>query len=581
MSTQIPAKSTHPAIEKALQTKVKSRREVFKEGLKALSVQLRASPSPIYFGNPNHCHQDKLIKAAVCACQPIPIRAKSNFTVLIDKSGSYKLCNNIRFKATSNGPTAAIFITANNVTLDLGGWTIQQANGINNSPIDGIFVTGVQNVKIFNGTVRDFSRAGIRIQNSSDIQIDQISAINNGPINGQPFSNNDIGIGGLLLIDTTNVVVSRSQFLQNVFMGIGGDGVRNVVVTQIQSNETRGLATTLIFGNSAFGLGFTLQNVPPLNSPNAEHNIVVKQSTFNGTQGGDSAFGIFIATLAEFGEPRSNGLLIEDVEIHDSQSTNKVTDVAFGTFTFGITTSADTVTYRRVQVSNIFNNVPVTSHGVPNASQIQGIEGSGNNGLLVEDCQVGNLRGSSDAQPLAAFDVEGPLANITIRNNVVQNLRAVSGVGHMPGVGFLITERTGAPALDVICPGALVEKNTAQGISDFGFWIEALQGALIQRNVSENNGTAGFLFYDTLPGVVSSGVVVQKNSAIGNGAFGFINMNADVRFAFIQNLARSNPTNYSGIPVDTIVVYNPPAGPLPPTPSKFVNLSITPGVIVP
>ena len=57
---------------------------------------------------------------------------------------------------------AAITISASNVTLDLRGRTLSQKSK-NVLPVDGIVVDpGLTNIIIKNGTVRDFSDAGIR-----------------------------------------------------------------------------------------------------------------------------------------------------------------------------------------------------------------------------------------------------------------------------------------------------------------------------------------------------------------------------------------------------------------------------------
>lgn len=538
---------------------IKNGKKVLRKGYVEICRKLRKSyhcKVPETYQHVNQCHHRK--------------------SILIDVPGAYKLSKDFHFipNSKSTTPTAAIYITANNVTLDLNGWTVQQIKH-HSVPVDGICVMA-ENVRIINGTVRDFSRSGIRTQGSDIIKLDNMTLINNG--NGQVFDD-DFGIGGLITIDTRTIQVNNSLFVNNVFIGLGGDGVKNVIIENVQVNNTRGLSTPTIFGHVAFGIMFSIQNLPPLNQTTAENNITVRKSTINGTHAGDSSFGAALGTLAVFGEPRSNSVLVEDVTINDSESTNTVTDVPLGTFTFGLVSFADSVVFRHVKVSHAFNHSPVTSSGIPNASQIQGIEGSGNNGLLVENCQSANHVGSSNGQPLAAFDVEGPLENLVIRNNVVQNVHSLDGPARMPGVGFLITERTGESLFDVIAPGITVQDNTAQGISDFGFWIEGIRGGFIENNVSINNGSVGFLFDDSLPNVESSGVVVQNNKAISNGTVGFINMHPeDSRFSFIQNLSRSNPINYSDIPINSIVIYDPP-NPPPVTPSIFLNLSITPGII--
>ena len=83
----------------------------------------------------------------------------------------------------------AIRISASNVTLDLRGRTLSQISKTV-PPVDGIIVDpGLTNIIIKNGTVRDFSDAGIRVGAVSttstvplvtELSISDIKSFNNG-----------------------------------------------------------------------------------------------------------------------------------------------------------------------------------------------------------------------------------------------------------------------------------------------------------------------------------------------------------------------------------------------------------------
>lgn len=95
---------------------------------------------------------------------------------VLSTPGSYVLGNNITFNPAS-GPDSIILITSNDVTLDLAGRTIEQGNTTAN--IDGIVINpGLSNITIKNGTIKNCSRVGFKINNgcsllkSSDLRID-------------------------------------------------------------------------------------------------------------------------------------------------------------------------------------------------------------------------------------------------------------------------------------------------------------------------------------------------------------------------------------------------------------------------
>ena len=106
--------------------------------------------------------------------------------VVLCKSGYYCLCEDIIFNPNPDA-TAAIRITASNVTLDLRGRTLSQKSK-DVLPVDGIVVDpGLTNIIIKNGTVRDFSDAGIRAGAVSttpalvtELSIRDIRSFNNG-----------------------------------------------------------------------------------------------------------------------------------------------------------------------------------------------------------------------------------------------------------------------------------------------------------------------------------------------------------------------------------------------------------------
>jgi hypothetical protein len=78
----------------------------------------------------------------------------AGYPVNLNVSGSYRLTSDLTASANNGG----IFIEADDVTLDLNGFTIYGGGGL---IADGISMANRRNIEIRNGTVRGFTRNGI------------------------------------------------------------------------------------------------------------------------------------------------------------------------------------------------------------------------------------------------------------------------------------------------------------------------------------------------------------------------------------------------------------------------------------
>jgi hypothetical protein len=102
----------------------------------------------------------------------IEINAASG-TNFITQPGSYRLTSDITVGAGSDG----IRILADNVTLDLNGFTVHGSGG---SLADGISPAAQKNVEVKNGTVRGFSRHGVfAVGASQNIRVINVRALGN------------------------------------------------------------------------------------------------------------------------------------------------------------------------------------------------------------------------------------------------------------------------------------------------------------------------------------------------------------------------------------------------------------------
>ena len=85
--------------------------------------------------------------------QPIP-----ELPYIISESGSYCLIQNLTH---TDRYTNAIVVEANNVTIDLGGYSLIGPTSSFNETCSGIFMDGRTNVEIRNGTITNFPNIGI------------------------------------------------------------------------------------------------------------------------------------------------------------------------------------------------------------------------------------------------------------------------------------------------------------------------------------------------------------------------------------------------------------------------------------
>jgi hypothetical protein len=158
------------------------------------------------------------------------------YPVSISAQGSYRLTSNLVIPGgTGAANTDGILITASDVTLDLNGFSIScRRNTIPFTPCTGAGGTGRgittngQNVRILNGTVRDFAGDGFQLFGS--YVLEDIHSRNNG-------------LSGLQALQQSSGRVARSTFAGN-----RADGLRfalgstySVEASRAGSNSLSGL----------------------------------------------------------------------------------------------------------------------------------------------------------------------------------------------------------------------------------------------------------------------------------------------------------------------------------------------------
>lgn len=157
-----------------------------------------------------------------------------NYPVILNDSGSYRLTSNLTAALNNDG----IVVNANDVTIDLNGFTITGGGGL---IADGISIPGFKNVEIRNGTIRGFTRNGIFTNiNTQYIRVIGVTAI------GNVFSGIDLQGQGNIIDGCTVLnnasgmrVFEGSLVINSVARGntsfglslVGGSGYRSNVLT--------------------------------------------------------------------------------------------------------------------------------------------------------------------------------------------------------------------------------------------------------------------------------------------------------------------------------------------------------------
>lgn len=150
---------------------------------------------------------------------------------IIDQRGSYYLTENI-----GGFEDNQILITANNVTLDLNGFTLTGSPSFQNY---GVRVEGSQ-VTIRNGHVRGYGLAGITVQGGTGVRVENVNASFNGRVSGQfePGTGIQIGESGAVVRCITN---------NNLAVGVSAASGSSVLDCVANSNGDYGYALNTAF----------------------------------------------------------------------------------------------------------------------------------------------------------------------------------------------------------------------------------------------------------------------------------------------------------------------------------------------
>ena len=319
------------------------------------------------------------------------------------KSGYYCLCEDVVFNP-KQCKNAAIRISASNVTLDLRGRTLSQKSK-NVLPVDGIVVDpGLTNITIKNGTVRDFSDAGIRVGAVSttstvplvsELNISDIKAFNNGlstTLVNPGFSTGD-GIGGAVILNAQDVTISDSVFNENFLDGVWAYNMTKFTMENCHCDDNLSGTLATAPDQTAYGAAVTGQSV----------DVLIKKCTFNRNTSAGFGSGFNSGFAAQNGQ--TTNIVFDSCQFNDTAVT--ISDSAIATFlgenggtaSIGVEVrNATNATFNNCEAhgSSLTLNVALTKEFPPVLDFIDtlvwGFQFDGGNDITMTNCSSSGLR---------------------------------------------------------------------------------------------------------------------------------------------------------------------------------------------
>jgi hypothetical protein len=236
-------------------------------GLLLFAVLLGFAPSALAVDGVVLINQHTSV-AGLPGCPP-----QTGFLILICQSGSYRLSGNL---TVSNVNTTGILITANDVTLDLNGFTISgPVTCTPTFPVQctatgrgrGVSGTSGKNITVRNGTVRGMGAQGIVLDSNPTTHSMLVEDVH--------VESNAAAVPGVAIF-VRGGVVTHCTVNANAGTGIAGDDGTTISFNTVSFNGGDGITGGLVTNNSITKNGGVGIN----NSTLALYNSIV------GNQGG-------------------------------------------------------------------------------------------------------------------------------------------------------------------------------------------------------------------------------------------------------------------------------------------------------
>jgi hypothetical protein len=200
------------------------------------------------------------------------LKQPSAFPLVINQPGSYRLKSNI---TVPDATTTAISITADNVTLDLNGYSIRGPTVCAGTPVTSCSPTGTgvgidssykANIAIVNGTVQGMGNSGLALLGVGS-RVEKVRAVSNG--------NRGIDVG------------NTSTVTGCIALGNGGTGILTGGISVVTANVAAGNAGSGV-GAQGAGTGVVMANTAERNGGDGFEGgsaFIGNTAEFNGAYG--------------------------------------------------------------------------------------------------------------------------------------------------------------------------------------------------------------------------------------------------------------------------------------------------------
>lgn len=175
----------------------------------------------------------------------------AGFPVTLSQPGSYRLSGNL---TVPDQNTTAIQVTADNVTIDLNGFSIlgpNLANGLG----EGVSASSRTNISVLNGTVRGMGSRGVYLGNKGRAEDLRLISNSDGVQVGVDSLVKDVTALGNRI--TGIYIFGKSTVLNSIASQNGGDGILGGDDCLVQGNTVHGNGS---YGISLGGSSTVLQN---------------------------------------------------------------------------------------------------------------------------------------------------------------------------------------------------------------------------------------------------------------------------------------------------------------------------------
>ena len=198
------------------------------------------------------------LPGARAAIIPLNSLISNNATLPILVEGYYILTNDVVWSSTNTNAIAPIAIVANDVDLNLNGFTIRATNSATSEGnLVGISISGATTVAVTNGTIRGFRRNGISVVGGTQIWLGDltIADIHNPTTNAPNFEEDllnptaGISIEGGSGVTVSNVVISNVSGGANV-MTVAGLEALLAPGLQVFGTTVTGVSNSVAVGNA-------------------------------------------------------------------------------------------------------------------------------------------------------------------------------------------------------------------------------------------------------------------------------------------------------------------------------------------